>query len=82
MSDAELNRVDALVDQLLEENPPATTDVRELWGAQYDLGLAWVWHDEGLGGLGLERRYQPHVNRRMNEAGASTDNRLFNLLGI
>ncbi len=82
MTDTDLARVDALVDQLLEENPPATTEVRELWGAQYDLGLAWVWHPEGYGGLGVDRWYQAHVNQRMIDAGASTENRLFNLLGI
>lgn len=82
MSDADQVKVDALVDQLLEENPPATTDVRELWGAQYDLGLAWVWHPEGLGGIGADRWLQAHINRRMVAAGASTENRLFNLLGI
>ncbi|MDX1469566.1 MAG: acyl-CoA dehydrogenase family protein, partial [Acidimicrobiia bacterium] len=79
---SDLERVDALIDQLLTENPPATTEVRELWGAQFDLGLAWVWHPEGYGGIGVDRKYQAHVNTRMNEAGASTDNRLFNLLGI
>ena len=81
-TDSDLARVDALVDQFLADNPPSTTEVRELWGAQYDLGLAWVWHPEGFGGLSLDRKYQAHINRRMVEAGASTENRLFNLLGI
>ena len=49
------SNVDALVDRLLEQFPPQTTPDEELWGAQYDLGLAWVWHPEGFGGLGLAR---------------------------
>ncbi len=81
-TDPDLARVDDLVDRFLAENPPADTEVRELWGAQFDLGLAWIWHPEGFGGLGLDRKYQAHINRRMVEAGAPTENRLFNLLGI
>jgi alkylation response protein AidB-like acyl-CoA dehydrogenase len=76
------SKVDALVDRLLEQFPPQTTSDEELWGAQYDLGLAWVWHPEGFGGLGLPRRYQGRIDSRLRGAGASTDNRLMNLLGI
>ena len=75
-------RVDALVDELLADHPPADTPERELWGAQYDRGLAWAWHPEGFGGLGLERRHQSRINQRLEDAGASTENRLRNLLGI
>ena len=82
MTESNDTRVDQLIDQLLDEYPPDTTDFKEFWGAQYDLGLAWVWHPEGLGGLGLPRRYQSHINRRLEAAGASIDNRRMNLLGI
>jgi alkylation response protein AidB-like acyl-CoA dehydrogenase len=74
--------VDDLVDGLLADHPPAETPERELWGAQYDRGLAWAWHPEGFGGLGLERRHQSRINQRLEEAGASTENRHRNLLGI
>ena len=82
MTDRDLERVEGLISQLLEEHPPAETPETEFWGAQYDLGLAWVWHPEGEGGLGLPRRYQTVINRRLTEAGASIDNRARNVLGI
>ncbi|HUG31481.1 MAG TPA: acyl-CoA dehydrogenase family protein [Acidimicrobiia bacterium] len=82
MSDPVLARVDGLVDELVEAHPPGRTTDEVLWGAQYDRGLAWVWHPEGFGGLGLERRYQTRINRRLGQAGASTENRYRNLLGI
>jgi alkylation response protein AidB-like acyl-CoA dehydrogenase len=75
-------RVDVLVDELLEEYPPDVTSDQEFWGAQYDKGLAWAWHPEGFGGLGLERRHQTHINDRLQAAGASIENRYLNLLGI
>jgi alkylation response protein AidB-like acyl-CoA dehydrogenase len=86
MSDSTSARVDGVVDEvvdrLLDSNPPATTSDQDLWGAQYDLGLAWVWHPEGFGGLGLSRKYQNQVNKRLTDAGASVQNRYLNLLGI
>jgi alkylation response protein AidB-like acyl-CoA dehydrogenase len=82
MTDSNQVKVDELVDRLLDENPPGQTDQTEFWGAQYDLGLAWVWHPEGFGGLGLPRRFQTRINQRLEDSGASIDNRLFNILGI
>jgi alkylation response protein AidB-like acyl-CoA dehydrogenase len=82
MPDPDLARVDALVDELIEECPPATTPEEAFWGAQYDKGLAWAWHPEGFGGLGLQRRHQSHIDDRLERAGASTENRRRNLLGI
>jgi len=82
MSDTDRARVDRLVDELLAENPPAETQDREFWGAQYDKGLAWAWHPEGFGGLDLSRKHQATINHRLEEAGASTANRYTNLLGI
>ncbi len=82
MADTDSERVDSLIDRLLESHPPADTDPKELWGDQYDLGLAWVWHPEGYGGLGLARKHQSHINRRLQDAGASTENRLANIIGI
>ncbi len=82
MVESDEARVDALVDELIEKYPPGTTDDRELWGAQYDMGLAWVWHSEGFGGRGLSRSLQPRVDSRLQAAGASIENRSTNLLGI
>ncbi|HJQ77448.1 MAG TPA: acyl-CoA dehydrogenase family protein [Acidimicrobiia bacterium] len=82
MSDADYTRVDALVDTLVAEHPPDDTPNVEFWGAQYDKGLAWAWHPEGFGGLGLEPRHQTRINQRLEQAGASIENRYTNLLGI
>ena len=82
MTDADGVRVDQLIDELVATHPPESTTPEDLWGAQFDLGLAWVWHDDGFGGLGLPRKYQSQVNRRLIDAGGSTDNRLINLIGI
>ena len=82
MSESDNQLVDDLVDELVAEHPPADTPETEFWGAQYDKGLAWAWHPEGFGGLGLERRHQTRINQRLETAGASTENRNRNLLGI
>ena len=63
-------RVSELVDHLLLSNPPATTDARSFWGAQFDLGLAWVHFDLGHGGLGLNPKLQQVINERIYAAGA------------
>jgi alkylation response protein AidB-like acyl-CoA dehydrogenase len=70
MADDDLTRVDSLIDQLLSEHDPATTDPVEFRGAQYDLGLAWVHFPEGFGGLGLPPRVQRHIDKRLRTAGA------------
>ncbi|HUG07321.1 MAG TPA: acyl-CoA dehydrogenase family protein [Acidimicrobiia bacterium] len=82
MSDSDDARVDRLVDELVEAHPPGATSEEAFWGAQYDNGLAWVWHPEGFGGLGLARGLQARINQRLEKAGASTENRYRNLLGI
>src|SRR4051794_11713908 len=63
------DRVIALVDQLLEENPPKTTDVAAFLGAQFDLGLAWVHFPEGNGGLGLSPKLQRVIQDRIAKGG-------------
>ena len=63
-------RVRALCAQLLEEAPPATTEPREFWGRQFDLGLAWVHFPEGEGGLGLSYRLQKVIDETLAAAGA------------
>ena len=63
-------RVSGLVDRLLAEFPPASTDPVVFLGAQYDMGLAWVHFDEGFGGLGLNPKLQRSINERIYAAGA------------
>ena len=40
------------LDELIEFRSQ-TDDIKEFWGKQFDLGLAWVQFPEGAGGLGL-----------------------------
>jgi alkylation response protein AidB-like acyl-CoA dehydrogenase len=75
-------QVEAAIDALFEQAPPADTPEQEFWGAQFDHGLAWVQFPEGLGGLGVSPRWQGDINRRIVEAGGSVDNRYRNVLGI
>jgi alkylation response protein AidB-like acyl-CoA dehydrogenase len=67
--------------QMLAQHDPRATPARELWGAQFDLGLAWVHYPEGLGGLGVPRYLQEQVDRTLRQAGAPS-NWLRNPIGI
>jgi alkylation response protein AidB-like acyl-CoA dehydrogenase len=67
---SEEERVSALVDELLDRFPPASTSPIDFLGAQFDLGLAWVHFPEGAGGLGLNPRLQRLINERVFSAGA------------
>jgi alkylation response protein AidB-like acyl-CoA dehydrogenase len=82
MAESNVELVERLVDELIAEHPPEETEDVEFWGAQYDKGLAWAWHPEGFGGLGLSRKDQARINWLLEEKGASTENRRINLLGI
>jgi alkylation response protein AidB-like acyl-CoA dehydrogenase len=62
--------LDERIERLLAETDPATVDPVTFRGAQYDAGLAWVHFPEGRGGLGLPPRHQRHVQRRLRDAGA------------
>jgi alkylation response protein AidB-like acyl-CoA dehydrogenase len=62
-------RVDALVDELLEAFPPQSTDPVTFLGEQFDRGLAWVHFPEGLGGLGVNPKLQKNINERVFAAG-------------
>ena len=63
-------RVADLVEELLTESPPDSTDPKTFLGAQYDKGLAWVHFPEGQGGLGLSPKLQKDINERIYAAGA------------
>ena len=39
--------------------------IEEFWGAQFDLGLAWIHFPEGKGGLGLDPGFQDVVDERL-----------------
>ena len=67
---AEEQRVSALVDELLRECPPKSTDTVTFLGAQFDKGLAWVHFPEGHGGLGLNPKLQKLINERIFAEGA------------
>ena len=68
---AEQTRIaDEAVDALLAEHNPADESQIEFRGHQYDAGLAWVHHPAGFGGLGLSRRLQRAVDRRLRATGA------------
>ncbi len=70
------------IDKLLGDNPPATTEPKAFWGAQFDAGLAWVDYEPGDGGLGVSRRHRELVSRRLNDADAPMWNRMANIIGI
>ncbi|MBW3664390.1 MAG: acyl-CoA dehydrogenase family protein [Actinobacteria bacterium] len=74
--------VESRLRQLLDEHPPATSEAPEFWGAQFDLGLAWVDFPEGLGGLGLSPKLRELVDRRLREADAPMWNKRLNVIGI
>ncbi|HVV35398.1 MAG TPA: acyl-CoA dehydrogenase family protein [Acidimicrobiales bacterium] len=73
--------IDELIDELLRKHPPATTPPAEFWGAQYDLGLAWVHFPVGYGGLALDPKLQEDVDARLEEAGAPSNVNV-NFMGI
>ena len=72
-----LEKLDELV-SFREENQ----DIREFWGKQFDLGLAWIQFPEGAGGLGLNPKYQLLITERLRSEGISQQNRIANILGI
>jgi len=63
-------QIDELLDQLLSELDPATTDPTTFRGRQYDLGLAWIHFPEGFGGLSAPPVLQRQVEKRLRAAHA------------
>ncbi len=70
LTTSEESRVNGALEALLTENDPKSMSFEEFRGAQYDHGLAWVYFDEGFGGLGLSPGLQKNVDVRLREAGA------------
>ena len=79
-SDAE-QLVRSKLDELIQFRSQ-TDDIKEFWGKQFDLGLAWVQYPEGAGGLGINPKYQLLVTEILREQGISQQNRIANILGI
>jgi alkylation response protein AidB-like acyl-CoA dehydrogenase len=73
--------VDERLEKLLADHDPATADPAVLWGAQFDLGLAWVHFPEGKGGLGVDPKLQEGVDLTLQRRGAPT-NMLRNFMGV
>ncbi len=67
---ADEQKVSSLIDELLSEFPPRSTDPATFLGAQFDKGLAWVHFEPGHGGLGLNPKLQRTINERLFAAGA------------
>ncbi len=61
--------LDGMVDELLAEHPPATTDAATFLGEQFDRGLAWVHFPRGCGGLGGTPADQVRTQRRLLAKG-------------
>jgi alkylation response protein AidB-like acyl-CoA dehydrogenase len=70
MSEQHRSDLEQRVTALLEAHDPATTGRAEFLRARWDAGLAWVHFPEGLGGLGLPRDLQAHVDDLLAAAGA------------
>ena len=73
-SDAE-QLVRSKLDELIQFRSQ-TDDIKEFWGKQFDLGLAWVQYPEGAGGLGINPKYQLLVTETLREQGISQQNRI------
>ena len=71
------SKLQELIDFRKENN-----DIKEFWGKQFDLGLAWVQFPEGAGGLGINPKYQMMVIDTLRNEGISQQNRVANILGI
>ena len=70
-NNSEETQVTSAIDALLSENDPKKMSYEEFRGAQFDHGLAWVYFDEGNGGLGGNPVLQRQVEVRLRDAGAS-----------
>ncbi|MFQ5556113.1 MAG: acyl-CoA dehydrogenase family protein [Acidimicrobiales bacterium] len=70
-ADAQAQRVDTALAELLGRHDPAEQDAIEFRGHQFDHGLAWVHFPVGHGGLGVRPELQREVKRRLRVAGAA-----------
>lgn len=70
------------VKALLEEFPPANTEVAVFRGEQFDRGLALINFPEGYGGLGFSPGYQRIVAEELGKADGVRPDLLVNPIGI
>ncbi len=82
MSTATGQEVRERVDAVLADLDPSTAPPRELLGARFDAGLAWVHFPEGSGGLGLPRSVQAEVDTAFADAGWPGPDRGGNGIGL
>ena len=76
-----MSQVTERIEQLINQFPPSETTPEIFWGAQYDLGLAWVNFPVGLGGLGVSPAFSEYVSAALRAAGA-VSNFLRNPIGV
>ncbi|HEX3793834.1 MAG TPA: acyl-CoA dehydrogenase family protein [Acidimicrobiales bacterium] len=79
--DEQLRLVASNLDRLMQGCDPAHDDPAALWGAQFDLGLAWVNFPHGSGGLEVDPQYQRLVDEALGERGFPS-NLYRNLMGV
>jgi len=72
-------QIEALTDELLDAHLASSPE--EFWGAQFDMGLAWVHFPEGCGGLGVDPGFQEIIDERLIAAHAP-QNILRNMMGV
>jgi alkylation response protein AidB-like acyl-CoA dehydrogenase len=73
--------VEERTDKLLNDYDPSRDTPETLWGAQFDLGLAWVHFPKGKGGLGVDPALQEGVDAGLRSVGAPS-NILRNFMGV
>jgi alkylation response protein AidB-like acyl-CoA dehydrogenase len=77
----QLELVNSRLDELLSKCDPRQVEPKEFWGAQFDMGLAWVHFPTEYGGLSVDRFLQSVVDQRLKSAGAQS-NVPFNIIGV
>jgi alkylation response protein AidB-like acyl-CoA dehydrogenase len=80
ISELTIEDVDAIIDGLIADFPPATTEPRVFLGEQFDRGLAWVHFAPDCGGLSASPALTGHVTRRLMAEGAPVA-ALYNIIG-
>ncbi|MDH3682400.1 MAG: acyl-CoA dehydrogenase family protein [Acidimicrobiia bacterium] len=69
-ADTQAKLVRDAIAELLRDHDPTAMSREEFRGHQYDYGLAWVYFDEGFGGLGVRSQLQRVVEDELKAAGA------------
>ncbi|MFF2552526.1 acyl-CoA dehydrogenase family protein [Nocardia sp. NPDC058058] len=67
---------------VLAADDPADTDAVRFQQARFDAGLAWVHFPVGLGGMDIDREWQPYVDALFEHAGAPGNRAELNGIGL